>query len=85
MSAKLAEEFPGANPPGQFDGFDISTAQFPPEEDNGFKWIQHNMLQPFPKEYHNLYDVVHVRFMAVAFKQTDYKTAVNNLVEIVSK
>ena len=48
------------------------------------RFIQHDRFQPFPQEYHNTYDVVHVRFMAVAFKRPDWIVAVQNVVQLIS-
>jgi hypothetical protein len=65
-----------------FTGFDISAAQFP--KDGKAEYIVHDMLKPFPAKYHGLYDLIHVRYLVLAFKKDQYAEAVQNLVPLLS-
>ena len=70
--------------PHQYDGFDITSGLFGQKTHENFRFFQHDTLQPFPQEFHNTYDLVHVRFMAVAFKGLDWKVAMKNVLELLS-
>ncbi|KAL4913605.1 hypothetical protein BDW62DRAFT_220576 [Aspergillus aurantiobrunneus] len=65
-----------------FHGFDISPAQFPAPP-AGIDFSVHDVLKPFPPEYHNRYDLVHVRMLVTAFVEPEYQTAVDNLFSIL--
>ncbi|KAL4739677.1 S-adenosyl-L-methionine-dependent methyltransferase [Aspergillus similis] len=66
-----------------FHGFDISAAQFPGSPPEGVSFSCQDILKPFPPEHHGKYDLVHVRLLVTAFPETEYDTAVRNLVEIL--
>lgn len=69
----------------QYGGFDITLTLLPHKpKDNNISYTQHDTLKPFPQEYHNKYDLVHVCFMAVAFNGPDWEVAVRNLLELLS-
>ncbi len=70
-------------PETRLDGFDISAALFPSE--SKCTYLLQNVLEPFPSEYHGLYDLVHIRYMVVAFKGEQYLQAIENLLQILSK
>lgn len=81
-----ADELPyvnKANIKRRFDGFDISDAQFPKE--GKCKYVMHDILKPFPPEYHGLYDLVHVRLMFLTLKREQFEPAVKNLFKIISE
>ncbi|EED23100.1 conserved hypothetical protein [Talaromyces stipitatus ATCC 10500] len=66
----------------RYHDFDISDKQFP--KDSSHDTIQlslHNCLEPFPAERHGKYDLVHVRLMVAALKESDYKHVVANIAE----
>jgi hypothetical protein len=44
----------------------------------------HDLLEPFPVEYHGKYDLVHLRFLLAALKEDDVKIAVKNIVALLS-
>ncbi|KAL1986735.1 hypothetical protein VTN96DRAFT_5600 [Rasamsonia emersonii] len=65
-----------------YQGFDISPAQFPANAGDIHFSVQ-DVLEPFPPEHMNRYDLVHVRFLAGAIRQADYKAVVANLVALL--
>jgi hypothetical protein len=70
--------------PHQYDGFDITSGLFSLKTDENLRFFQHDTLQPFPQEFHSTYDLVHIRFMALAFKGPDWTLAVKNVLELLS-
>ncbi|KAL3459461.1 hypothetical protein BJX64DRAFT_301205 [Aspergillus heterothallicus] len=67
-----------------FHGFDISASQFLPDpETHGVSLSVHDILQRFPEEHRNRYDLVHVRMLVTALKVAEYEVAVRNLVEML--
>ncbi|KAI4172210.1 MAG: hypothetical protein LQ346_008642 [Caloplaca aetnensis] len=67
------------------DGFDISSAQFPPQA-----WMPENVrlyvqdaFQPFAPEKHGAYDVVHVRYFSTLVKGHSLQPLVRNLVGLL--
>ncbi|KAL5337524.1 hypothetical protein BJX70DRAFT_369590 [Aspergillus crustosus] len=64
-------------PNNHFHGFDISPAQFPAAPE-GIELSVHNVLEPFPEEHHNRYDLVHLRLLLTAFPAGGFETAVTN-------
>lgn len=67
----------------EFDGFDISPVQFPKNGDCNV--LLQDTLQPFPSHYHGKYDLVHIRYMIIAFTKDQFLTAANNLMQILSE
>lgn len=45
----------------------------------------HDITAPFPKEHWNRYDLVHVRLLVAAIDEVEYKAAVANIHQILSK
>jgi hypothetical protein len=80
------EELPAQlpNKATRLDAFDISAAQFPPEEQRVGQYMLHDILKPFPEEFHDVYDLVHVRYMVVALKKAEFLIASKNLFQIIS-
>ena len=70
----------------EFYGFDISTKQFPAPEDRpaNVSLYEHNVLNPFPEEYHGTFDVVAVRLITAGLRTSDWETAVENLCTLLS-
>jgi reverse gyrase len=62
----------------------VSSAQFPSDAGDIHFSIQ-DILKPFPTDHLNRYDLVHVRFLAAAIREADYKAVVANLVTLLSK
>ncbi|KAM5449461.1 hypothetical protein MaudCBS49596_004942 [Microsporum audouinii] len=65
-----------------YHGFDISADQFPKNPENIQLSVQ-DITLPFPKEYWNRFDIVHVRLLVAALQESDYKAAVSNLSAIL--
>ncbi|KAH7317889.1 S-adenosyl-L-methionine-dependent methyltransferase [Rhexocercosporidium sp. MPI-PUGE-AT-0058] len=66
-----------------FTGFDISTVMFPRVAKEGFNFIQHDARKPFPVSEQAKYDLVHLRFLAAAFRERDIKGVVENVVSLL--
>lgn len=76
----------------KYYGFDISSAQFPnaavlesESKKHEIEFSAHNIMDPFPPQYHGYFDVVHVRFLVVGLRQDQVATAVKNVIELLSK
>ncbi|KAL2844066.1 hypothetical protein BJY01DRAFT_190490 [Aspergillus pseudoustus] len=65
-----------------YHGFDISDAQFPPAA-QGIKLSVQDVFQPFPAEFLNRFDFVHVRLMVTAFPESKFQEAVENVLTIL--
>ncbi|KAJ6013221.1 hypothetical protein N7540_007812 [Penicillium herquei] len=75
-----------SSPTNVFFGFDISTSQFPHKSDlqfGQFSFIQHDIREPFPVEYHKKFDLVNVRLLVQALAAADVKLAVTNVAELL--
>ncbi|MCJ1312095.1 hypothetical protein MMC25_005769 [Agyrium rufum] len=68
-----------------FVGFDISSEQYPPQEEweKGLNLVVHDMTKPFPTEYHDTFDLVNVRFVSYVLQAADMVTVVENIVQII--
>jgi hypothetical protein len=67
-----------------YDGFDISHDQFPSTPEHPFRFHVQNILQPFPPEHYNQYDLVQVRFLTAALRADQVRTAVENVLPLLS-
>ncbi|KAG4034025.1 hypothetical protein MFRU_003g00040 [Monilinia fructicola] len=81
MMGELANE--GYSSPVETVGFDISAEQFPKSSAPGNKFVVWDMTTSFPEEYHNSFDVVHIRLVILAIKAEQIKDVVKNLVELL--
>ncbi|KUL91145.1 hypothetical protein ZTR_00834 [Talaromyces verruculosus] len=67
-----------------YHGFDISDEQLPKDRGDGsIHFSLQNCLEPFPLEHHGRYDLVHVRLLVAALKESEYKTAVANIATLL--
>lgn len=70
----------------QFNGFDISAAQFPPletwPENVGF--YQHNALKPFPERCRGYFDIIAIRALQVAMGNEDWAAVCKNVKQCLS-
>jgi hypothetical protein len=63
----------------EYTGFDISNKYLPPSPQQGVAFHEHDILQPFPKELYNQYDLVHIRLLVLALRKDQFETAVANV------
>ena len=68
-------------------GFDISTVHFPNPKtlpsDVDIRLEIHDILNPFPSEFHNSFDIVHIRFLVLALIGiSQIETALANAISI---
>lgn len=80
---EAAQELAATNPPTKFTGFDISGQQFPKDKIKGVEFVLHDIIQPFPRQYHGYFDLVHVRLLSYALKVQNLTTVVENIVQII--
>ncbi|PYH64267.1 uncharacterized protein BO88DRAFT_351344 [Aspergillus vadensis CBS 113365] len=59
-----------------FHGFDISSTQFHLSLPAGIGFSVQDILNSFPVEHHNRYDLVYVKMLVTAIKNTEYRDAV---------
>ncbi|KAJ6093075.1 hypothetical protein N7486_008364 [Penicillium sp. IBT 16267x] len=69
---------PESQNPVYYHGFDISSQQFPKEQEN-IQFSVHDITKPFPEEHLGRYDLVHVRLLVAAIDESDYKSAIANI------
>jgi len=69
------------SPEAQLYGFDISGKQFPAAEDRpaNVSLHEHNVLEPFPEEYHGFFDIVAVRLITAGLRPGNWDAAVRNI------
>ncbi|CZR35768.1 hypothetical protein FPRO06_01835 [Fusarium proliferatum] len=74
LAARVTEE-------AQLDGFDIDTRKFHETTSlpANVKLQYGNVLEPFPKQYLGIYDLVHVKLLYAALKKDEWLQAVKNL------
>lgn len=80
-----AELAAAGNPPVEIIGFDISPAQFPKEPLPGTEFVLWDMTKEFPKEYHNSFDLVHIRFAVFIIPEEKIRSVVENVIKLISK
>jgi ubiquinone/menaquinone biosynthesis C-methylase UbiE len=70
----------------QLYGFDISTKQFPAPDDRPSNIFLHeqNITNPFPEEYHGVFDIVAVRLITAGLRGDDWDKAVKNVNALLS-
>ena len=63
-------------------GFDISSSKFRISDENGVEFVTHDMITPFPPEYHGKFDVVHLRLLVSAIWEDDVSSVVESVVQL---
>ncbi|KAH8819276.1 S-adenosyl-L-methionine-dependent methyltransferase [Xylogone sp. PMI_703] len=77
------------NPDNVYHGFDLSPIQFPQvpadtaNTNGNFEFIQHNMLNRFPDEYHRKFDLVNIRLVVQGIKAAEVKLVISNVAELL--
>ncbi|KAL9610246.1 MAG: hypothetical protein Q9167_005042 [Letrouitia subvulpina] len=69
----------------RFVGFDISPQQFPPRESllPHITFVVHDIVNPFPPEYHEKFDLVNVRLVSYAIRAVHLDKVVQNILQIL--
>lgn len=67
----------------EFVGFDVSAQQFPHNEKPGMEFVVQSIAEPFPQQYHEKFDLVHIPLLSYAIKTEDLVKAVENVVQIL--
>ena len=70
----------------KLDGYDISSAQFPPPEllPSTIHLQQHDVLKPLGEKYLGYYDIIAVRLLVTALADDEWEKAVGNLIQYLS-
>lgn len=82
---EAAQEFTTSKEKMDFTGFDISAQQFPKDDNHCINFVVHNVVEPFPPEYHEQFDLVHVRLLSYALRAQDLEDSVRNIIQLLSK
>jgi len=69
----------------EYTGFDISTKHFPRAQKPGMDFHEHDILQPFPADFHNRYDLVHIRLLVLALRKDQFEAAVTNVAALLKQ
>ncbi|KAL4941976.1 hypothetical protein BDV06DRAFT_193277 [Aspergillus oleicola] len=78
---ELAKTLP---PTAQLDGFDLSDSMFARVNlPANINFYHQNLLEPFPEEFLDKYDVLNVRVMVVALSSEEWGLAVRNLMTLL--
>ncbi|KAF8473400.1 hypothetical protein BDZ91DRAFT_714573 [Kalaharituber pfeilii] len=67
----------------QLDAWDISHNPVPGTLAENVNLREHDLTKPFPPEWHNFYDVAHVRFMSASMPKESWPIAYKNVLDIV--
>jgi hypothetical protein len=71
------------NPSNEYTGFDISAAQFPQNPGPNIEFVVQDMTKPYPVQYHNRYDIVHVSLIFIALPRAQIDSAVKNTLALL--
>ena len=69
----------------QYVGFDISGDQFPDSKTSGLEFVVHDAVTPFPAQYHEKFDLVHLRFLSYAIKANQLQDCVDSVSRLIRK
>ena len=80
----LAKQLPSA---ACIDCIDISLDQCPPEKwlPKNVNLVAHDVYEPFPIEYYEKYDVVHIQMFLLALKDGNTSRLIRNLLRLLSE
>lgn len=80
LKKKLAED---GYPDVEIDAFELCHNHSIPElVDNTINYQIHNMVKPWPEQYHNKYDYVHVRFMSGSLQKEEWEPSIKNCLQL---
>ena len=66
---------------------DVSSKQFPPQsvlDSLGVKTFEHDVTVPFPSEYNDFFDLIHMSMLVAALSETGWQKALENVRRILS-
>lgn len=67
-----------------YAGFDISPKQFPKDATPNMIFSVQDILKPYPQAHQGKYDLVYVRLVCLALREDQLRTAVTNLLSLLS-
>jgi len=78
---RLSKDYPH----GRLDGYDFSSAMFPPTESlpSNVRLNTADAKKPFSKDLYGIYDLVHVRYLTAAMAPDDWATVLNNALQLL--
>ncbi|KAI0141908.1 hypothetical protein GGR57DRAFT_395921 [Xylariaceae sp. FL1272] len=81
----LMQVHPTVSPDAVLEGYDISSAQFPPKDvlPANITLGERDVKKPFPEDMQGQYDVVHLRMLVAAMDPDDWEGAVNNVIQLI--
>ncbi|KAI0857683.1 hypothetical protein F4860DRAFT_338534 [Xylaria cubensis] len=81
----LVQVHPTVSPDAVLEGYDISSALFPPKDalPANITLGERDVKQPFPEHMHGQYDLVHLRMLVAAMDPDDWEGAVNNVIQLL--
>ena len=66
-------------------GFDINPDKFTKGPQPGVQFVLHDITKPFPDEYREKFDLVHVRLLVYAVAASKLAAVVQNIVQILRR
>ncbi|ESZ91011.1 hypothetical protein SBOR_8615 [Sclerotinia borealis F-4128] len=81
----LAQQLSKSNTPAQLDGFDISTAQYPPSEllPPNLTLQTLDIFKPIPHAWRGQYDVIHIALLCLVIRDGDPRSVLDNLLTLL--
>lgn len=67
----------------QYIGFDISPDQFPSHKHPALEYVVHDAVTSFPEQYHERFDLVHLRFLSYGIRENQLEDCVNSVSQII--
>ncbi|KAB8299129.1 hypothetical protein EYC80_001238 [Monilinia laxa] len=82
----LAKELANSNTPAQLDGFDISSAKYPPSGllPSNVKLDILDIFEPVPQALWGQYDVVHIGLLCMVIPDGDPRPVLDNVLKLLS-
>ncbi|KAI1755192.1 hypothetical protein F4782DRAFT_490413 [Xylaria castorea] len=81
----LVQVHPTVSPDAKLEGYDISSALFPPKDvlPANTSLGEQDVKKPFPEHMHGQYDVVHLRMLVAAMDPDDWVLALKNVIQLL--
>lgn len=71
LASLLSPIFTRSGKTRSYHRFDISGQQFPEHRPSSINMSIHNVLKPFPVHHRHKYDLVYIRLLCLAFRETE--------------